>query len=363
MEGIKNFFAELIRNEAFIVNLGIIVSILLIIIIVRILMAGIDMIAERKINILLFEKLDLEAYMKEINNVMNKTKNKNKLCRCYINKAVGMYYRGESLASLEWMKEIKEKMPKQMEVYDIKCTYTLTLFKILLKIGYNEKVEMIYKEKENLINKLASSGEYVNDARFVKGLYLKKINKLYESKEILEALDKEQKTKLETLATKFELAMVYNLLDSKTESEKILEEILEQKRRKKNLIYVFDEIEDFYKLERRKSNTRVTIDFDLEETLKKNALAKMNKDVEYAIEKFSANKLEENKVDGLKEKVEEKTEDMHKEKSLEEIADEQIKAIKEKEEIKKVELDEKREEEIKKIITESIEKEENIKEK
>ncbi len=362
MEVIKDFFIGLMRNQTFVGTIGVLVAISLIVIISMIIMAGIDMIAERKINVLLFDKLDLDSYIKEVNNAMNKTKNKNKLCRCYINKAVGMYYKGESLSSLEWMKEIKVKMPKQMNVYDIKCTYTLTLFKILLKIGYNEKVESIYKEKEDLINKLANSGEYSNDARFVKALYLKKINKLHESKDLFEALDKEKKTKLETIATKFELAMVYTLLDRGEEAEKLFEEILDQKRRKKNLLYIFDEIEEFYKSERRKSSVRVTIDFDLEETMKKNALEKMNKDVEYALEKFSkpSDKKEEKSEEKSGDKVEEiKQVGADKEKTLEQIAEEQIKEIKEKEEIKQVEIEEKREEEIKKVIIDSIDKEEH----
>lgn len=259
---------------------------------------------ERKIYGLLHRKIDIEEYLNEVTELISKSKRPMRIAKYTVYKATGLFYKGENENALEWLQKISQTVENCNDV-EVKIVYTMMLFRILFAIGYNEKVDKIFNDKKDILDKMLTIQSYKYEAEYILALYeYKKGNTKVAYKEF-HKVKKMPLSRLDRIMTSFQLAKVCLELEKIEEAEEIVEEVMAT-RKNRSILYIYDELDAIIKERRNSSNTISSVDKDLEEQYQQEALEKMEKEVEEAIKE---NNDEEEKKKKEQEELEKKKEE------------------------------------------------------
>lgn len=251
---------------------------------------------ERNLESLLFKKFEVDEYIKVVSEYGAKSRNKAKITKYNIYKAQGLYYKGENEKALEWLKVAEPEVEKSEDMY-LKMIYASTFFKILFDIGYNDKVEQIYQKNKKIIDKMITSSTNKFDGLYISGLYVKVKGLNKEAYEIFSEAKNYAIHKLQKVMLSFQLAQVCIALSKIEEAEIETENVMNTKKKSKNYLFVYEVLEKIIKETRSQSINISSVDKDLEEQQRKEALDKMNKEVEEAILKGDDKDTKEVKTD------------------------------------------------------------------
>lgn len=236
---------------------------------------------ERKIYGLLHRKIDIEEYLDEVTDLISKSKRPIRIAKYTIYKATGLFYKGENENALEWLQKISHIVESSNDS-EVKIIYTMILFKILFTIGYNEKVEQIFSDKKDVLDKALSIQTYKYEAEYILALYEYKKGNLKVSYKEFHKVKKLPLSRLDRIMSLFQLAKICLKLNKVEEAEQIVEEVMAT-RKNRSLLYIYDELDNIIKERRNSNNTISSVDKDLEEQYQQEALEKMEKEVEEAI--------------------------------------------------------------------------------
>lgn len=240
-------------------------------------------IKERNLENLLYKRLEVDEYLKVVGEFSARSRSKAQITKYNTYKALGLYYKDEKDKALEWLKVVVSDVESSNDIH-IKILYTSVIFKILFRIGYNENVEKIYQSKKFIIDEMLKMKEYTSQAHYLLGIYN------YEKKEYkiaYEELIEARKTafnKLDKTMISYQLAKTCLELDKMEEAEREAENVMNTKHSAKNNLFIYDDLDKIIKERRAKTNTISSVDKDLEEERQLEALEKMNKEVEEAID-------------------------------------------------------------------------------
>ncbi len=237
---------------------------------------------ERNLESLLYKKFEIDEYIKVVGEYGAKSRNKQKITKYNIYKAQGLYYKGEKEKALEWLKIAEPEVQKTDDIY-MKIIYSTTIFKILFSIGYNDNIEQIYQNNKKIIDKMLASTSSKYDGLYINGLYEYVKGNEKEAYELFTEAKKNAMNKLQKTMISFELAKLCIKMGKIEEAEIETEIVMNTKKKSKNYLFVYDELEKLVKETRSQSINISSVDKDLEEQHRKEALDKMNKEVEEAI--------------------------------------------------------------------------------
>ena len=121
---------------------------------------------ERNLENLLYKKLEVDDYLKVVSEFAAKSRNKTKITKYNIYKAIGLYYKGENDKALEWLKMADSEVQKSEDIY-LKILYTSTIIKILFTLGYNDTVEAVFQKNKAIFDRMLPLQTYKFDKNLI----------------------------------------------------------------------------------------------------------------------------------------------------------------------------------------------------
>ncbi|MCQ2979183.1 MAG: CDC27 family protein [Clostridia bacterium] len=238
---------------------------------------------ERNLENLLYKKLEVDDYLKVVSEFAAKSRNKTKITKYNIYKAIGLYYKGENDKALEWLKMADSEVQKSEDIY-LKILYTSTIIKILFTLGYNDTVEAVFQKNKAIFDRMLPLQTYKFDAYYLLGTHDFLQGNAKEAYEKLQEAKKNAMNKLEKTMASYQLAKICLEISKIEEAELEVENVMNTKRKSKNYLFIYEELEKVIKERRSQTVNISSVDKDLEEEQRQEALEKMNKEVEEAIE-------------------------------------------------------------------------------
>lgn len=279
---------------------------------------------ERKIYNILYKRMEIEEYIDMVSALIAKSKKVSRKIRYSIYKAIGLYYKGDNEQALEWLKKVSSDIPN-CEDKDVKYHYALAVLKILFRMPYSDAIAEQYKANKDVIEQMKNIPTFKFDAFFLEGVYKSRKGKYKEAYEALSSIEKTAINKLDRVMLSFELIKACIHIDRLEEAETRTEEVMNTKKSSKNSLFVYAELEELAKEQRGSTKTISSVDKDLEEQKQQEALEKLQKEVEVAIEE-TKNKLDEEENIAAVEEATKSDEDkkIDEQKALEEEFNKQL---------------------------------------